>query len=251
MSTTVTGDPRPILTHLRAGGVSVLLEQADGPLPVLRHWDADLGELSEEGLPAVAEAALLAHGDSPFDVADQVTMLPEHARAWVGRLSVVRAVRERAGELLEQGEGRARPYHPSWPRPVALHRWEATYFGRAATARWGHMGVEWDLTSCSQEELEQVAAWVRLHQEHRQLLHSGAVVNGDHHDDATHDDATWVHGMVAQGASEALFHVVAVRRASTRPDRVRLPGLDATQRYRPELLRPKHSQLWRVRTAEG
>ncbi|QFG68536.1 alpha-galactosidase [Ornithinimicrobium pratense] len=156
---------------------------------------------------------------------------------------------------------------------------------RAATALWGHMGIEWDLTSCSEQELEQVATWVRLHREHRRLLHSGAVVNGDHH-----DDATWVHGVVAQDASEALFHVVSVGRPSTTgPHRVRLPALDPTQRYRVELLRPgqeplvagrgvvpwavdgvvlpgrvlaevglpvqpmlpEHSQLWRVRRAGG
>lgn len=110
---------------------------------------------------------------------------------------------------------------------------------RAATALWGHMGIEWDLTACSEEDLEQVAAWVRLHKEHRRLLHTGRVVNGDHH-----DDSTWVHGVVAQDASEGLFHVVSVRRPSTTgPDRVRLPGLDPERRYRVDLLRPGQEPL--------
>ena len=46
------------------------------------------GALDERDLAAVALAGRVARGDSPFDVADQVTVLPEHARAWVGRPGV-------------------------------------------------------------------------------------------------------------------------------------------------------------------
>ena len=74
--------------HLRADGVSVVLELADHRLPVVRHWGADLGPLSEADLSAVGLTGLVAHGDSPFDVADSVSVLPEHALAWVGRPGV-------------------------------------------------------------------------------------------------------------------------------------------------------------------
>ena len=105
---------------------------------------------------------------------------------------------------------------------------------RAATALWGHMGIEWDLSACTREELDELAAWVAVHKEHRRLLHTGTVVNGDHH-----DDTTWVSGVVAQDRAEALLHVVSVRRAvTTGPDRVRMPGLDPRRRYRVALLRP-------------
>lgn len=109
---------------------------------------------------------------------------------------------------------------------------------RAATALWGHLGIEWDLTGCSPQELEELGAWVALHKEHRALLHTGRVVNGDHHDD------TWVSGVVAQDGGEALFHVVSVRRPVTvGPHRVRLPGLERGRRYRVELIRPGQPPL--------
>ncbi len=98
---------------------------------------------------------------------------------------------------------------------------------RAQTALWGHMGIEWDLTAASEEELEVLARWVALHKTHRGLLHGGTVVNGDHH-----DEDTWVQGVVAPDRSEALYGVVAVRRAPSGPGRVRLPGLDPDRRYR-------------------
>lgn len=110
---------------------------------------------------------------------------------------------------------------------------------RAATALWGHLGIEWDLTGCDEDELDRLAGWVALHKEHRGLLHTGRVVNGEHH-----DEATWVSGVVAQDLSEALFHVVAVRRAETTgPGRVRLPGLDPDRRYRVTLVRPGQEPL--------
>ena len=98
---------------------------------------------------------------------------------------------------------------------------------RAQTAIWGHMGIEWDLTTASEEELDVLGRWVAFHRKHRDLLHGGTVVNGDHH-----DDDTWVHGVVAQDRSEALFGVVSVRRPVSGPGRVRLPGLDPERRYR-------------------
>ncbi|RIK14793.1 MAG: alpha-galactosidase [Acidobacteria bacterium] len=98
---------------------------------------------------------------------------------------------------------------------------------RAQTALWGHIGIEWDLTAATSEELDGLARWVAFHKTHRTLLHTGTVVNGDHH-----DDATWVQGVVAPDRSEALYGVVAVRRAISGPGRVRLPGLATDRRYR-------------------
>ena len=98
---------------------------------------------------------------------------------------------------------------------------------RAQTAFWGHLGIEWDLTTASEEELDVLGRWVAFHREHRDLLHGGTVVNGDHH-----DEATWVHGVVAGDRSEALYGVVSVRRPVSGPGRVRLPGLDPDRRYR-------------------
>lgn len=110
---------------------------------------------------------------------------------------------------------------------------------RAATALWGHLGIEWDLTGCSEDELDVLATWVAFHKEHRPLLHTGTVVNGDHH-----DDGTTVHGIVAQDRSQALYEIAVARRASTTgPHRVRLPGLQADRRYRVVLERPGQEPL--------
>ncbi len=110
---------------------------------------------------------------------------------------------------------------------------------RAGTALWGHLGIEWDLATCTEAELAELEAWVAFHRAHRELLHTGRVVNGDHH-----DEATWVHGTVAQDRSTALFQVAALARpATTGPHRVRLPGLDADARYRVTLERPGQDPL--------
>jgi alpha-galactosidase len=74
--------------QLRAGGVSVVLDTADRRLPTVLHWGADLGELPAEQLENLARAAKPPYGDSPFDVANQVNVIPEHASAWIGRPGV-------------------------------------------------------------------------------------------------------------------------------------------------------------------
>ncbi len=76
------------ILHLRAGAVSVVLELPDRRLPVVRHWGPDLGELGPDDLAALCTAARVHRGDSPFDVADSVSILPEPALAWTGRPGV-------------------------------------------------------------------------------------------------------------------------------------------------------------------
>ncbi|MER6941933.1 alpha-galactosidase, partial [Nocardioides sp. NPDC000441] len=50
---------------------------------------------------------------------------------------------------------------------------------RAGTAVWGHLGIEWDLTTMTDEEREELRAWIALHKRFRGLLHSGRVVRAD------------------------------------------------------------------------
>jgi len=98
---------------------------------------------------------------------------------------------------------------------------------RAATALWGNMGIEWDLTSASPGKREVVRRWVELHKSLRPLLHSGDVVVADHP-----DPAVWVNGVVAQDKSEAVFGITTVDRPVTfPPGRVCLPGLDPATHY--------------------
>lgn len=105
---------------------------------------------------------------------------------------------------------------------------------RAAAAIWGHMGIEWDLTSTSPGKLDQVRRWVELHKQLRPLLHSGDVVVGDHP-----DPAVWINGVVAVDQSHAVFGITTVGRSVTfPPGRVSLPGLDPVKRYRVQPLPP-------------
>lgn len=98
---------------------------------------------------------------------------------------------------------------------------------RAATAIWGHMGIEWDLTATTPGKRAEVRRWVDLHKELRPLLHSGDVVVGDHP-----DPAFWVNGVVARDRSEAVYGITCVARPDTfPPGRIALPGLDPRTRY--------------------
>ena len=98
---------------------------------------------------------------------------------------------------------------------------------RAATALFGHFGIEWDVTSASDEERAELAEWIERYKRRRDLLHSGEVVRAD-----LPDPAFALHGVVAQDRSEALFCFVALATsASERPGAVRLPGLDPGRTY--------------------
>ncbi|MFC4121062.1 alpha-galactosidase [Nonomuraea zeae] len=96
---------------------------------------------------------------------------------------------------------------------------------RAATALFGHMGVEWDLTSASEAELTELATWIALHKRFRPLLHAGRVVRADHP-----DPSALVHGVVLP--ERALFaYVQLTSRLDTGPGPIRLPGLDPAALY--------------------
>ncbi len=106
-------------------------------------------------------------------------------------------------------------------------RWFPLAF-RAATAFFGHFGIEWDLTLADDAQRAELAAWIALYKQHRALLHSGRTVRGDHP-----DDALWVHGVVAPDGGSAVIALVQVGESFHRgPLPVRLPGLDPARTYR-------------------
>ncbi len=97
----------------------------------------------------------------------------------------------------------------------------------AGVAMFGHLGIEWDLTSLDQAGLDAVATWVELYKLHRELIHSGVLVHGD-----TPDATTDVRGVVARDAASALFTFTQVSTSVTYPPgRFTLPGLHADRRY--------------------
>lgn len=98
---------------------------------------------------------------------------------------------------------------------------------RAGTAIWGHMGVEWDLTRASAQDLAQLGTWISFHKEVRDLLHTGTVVHAD-----LTNPALVLEGVVAADGSDALYRLAAVDHTLTWPaGRVTLPGLDPDGAY--------------------
>jgi alpha-galactosidase len=99
---------------------------------------------------------------------------------------------------------------------------------RLATALFGHAGIEWDLTSCSAEELDAVRAWAALYRRLRPLLHAGSVVRADHT-----DEGSVLHGVVAPDRGSAVFCFARLATSpAMSPGRTVLPGLDPGTRYR-------------------
>ena len=100
---------------------------------------------------------------------------------------------------------------------------------RAATALFGHLGVEWNVARLDDDRRAQLAEAIALHKRFRPLLHSGDVVRFD-------TDSTYcAHGVYATDRSEGLvsFAQLATAPSLTSPV-LRLPGLDADRRYRVE-----------------
>ncbi|SDU95720.1 alpha-galactosidase [Microlunatus sagamiharensis] len=98
---------------------------------------------------------------------------------------------------------------------------------RAATAIWGHLGVEWDLTAASEAELAELAGWIAFYKEHRALLLGGDLVRID-----CPDDALLAGGVVAHDRRSAIYSFASVSRSDVAVvGTVPLPGLDPDLRY--------------------
>ncbi len=103
---------------------------------------------------------------------------------------------------------------------------------RGAIAFMGHLGIEWNLLTATDEERAQVKELVRLHKQFRPLLHGGDMVRLD-----SHDEASMSQGVVARDKTEAIFVYARIQTArSSIPDPLRFAYLDPTRRYRCEIL---------------
>jgi alpha-galactosidase len=99
---------------------------------------------------------------------------------------------------------------------------------RAATAIFGHLGIEWDLAQATPEDLAELGAWITFYKQQRELLLGGDLVRMD-----GYDDRIMVHGVVAADRSRALIAMVSLD--SLYPDppgRLRFRGLDPERLYR-------------------
>ena len=108
---------------------------------------------------------------------------------------------------------------------------------RAVTALFGHLGIEWDITSATEAERSEIAWWVEQYKRWRSLIHAGRYRRVD-----LADPALLAAGVVAADRSEALFSLALLDSSRDAPlGRVRLPGLDPSSVYHVEAVRPEEA----------
>ena len=99
---------------------------------------------------------------------------------------------------------------------------------RAATAIFGHLGIEWDIRQASEADMAELAEWVAFYKANRSLLLAGDLYRVDFPDASLN-----AFGVVAPDKSRALYSFASVDRSEVALlGRLRLPGLDASRRYR-------------------
>ncbi|WP_022882571.1 alpha-galactosidase [Gryllotalpicola ginsengisoli] len=99
---------------------------------------------------------------------------------------------------------------------------------RAATALFGHLGIEWDLRQATPEERRQLRDWIGFYKEWRHLLHGGDLVRLD-----VPDPTLSAHGVVALDGSAGIYSLASLAMSTVvSPGRVRVPGLHPQRRYR-------------------
>lgn len=111
---------------------------------------------------------------------------------------------------------------------------------RAVTALFGHAGIEWDITEATPEERKHLKNWTEFYKAHRGLIHSGKMIRV-----GQKDESTFVHGVVSQDQSQALFAYVQLRPSGgTKPSAFCMAGLDEKARYRVKLEEPAGPALY-------
>ena len=99
---------------------------------------------------------------------------------------------------------------------------------RAVTALFGHAGLEWDITQCTEEELGHLKSWASYYKANRDLIHSGSMVRVDRV-----DSESFVHGVVSKDKNKALFaYATLATQGGSRPAGIRFAGLDESKTYK-------------------
>lgn len=98
---------------------------------------------------------------------------------------------------------------------------------RAATAVFGHLGIEWDLADASDRALAELSAWIDFYRSHRDLLLGGDLVRLDNP-----GEGAMVHGVVAGDRQRAIFAYVLTSNPAADPGpAIRLRDLSPQTRY--------------------
>ncbi|MEO0973252.1 MAG: alpha-galactosidase, partial [Pseudomonadota bacterium] len=120
------------------------------------------------------------------------------------------------------------------PRTCHITRRVYSMEYRAATALFGHMGIELDPEQETTDALETLQQAVSMYKLHRALIHDGDYVRLDS------SDYLNVVGVVARDKGEALFSCAkTANHGTTLPGRFRFAGLDPARRYRMRLIWPR------------
>ncbi|WP_336215456.1 alpha-galactosidase [Nonomuraea sp. LPB2021202275-12-8] len=101
------------LVHLRAGGVSLVVDTRGSGLPRVLHWGADLGALDATDLLALSAVSIPPTGFGPVDQVVPLSIVPEQSAGWLGTpgLSGHRGGRDFSAQFVtervesEQGSG--------------------------------------------------------------------------------------------------------------------------------------------------
>jgi len=119
------------------------------------------------------------------------------------------------------------------PKECHITRRTFTMDFRAATAFFGHMGMELDLFEETEDDLQILKSCIELYKEHRNLLHEGDFVRLDS------SEYLNVVGVVAKNKNEALFSCAKTAgHSTTLPGRFRFADLDPAKRYRLKIIWP-------------
>ena len=131
---------------------------------------------------------------------------------------------------------------------------------RAATALFGHFGIEWDLTTASPADLAELGGWIRLYQRHRALIHSGTVLRLDADGGPPGGGAggggaaggspagqpAFRYGVLARDRAAALLSYVQLDEPRhTQAAALRVRGLDPGRSYRVTEVTPEASRSGR------
>ncbi len=104
---------------------------------------------------------------------------------------------------------------------------------RAATAFFGHMGMELNLLEERQEDLAILKKSIALHKQHRNLLHTGQFFRQDGPE--SHN----IIGVVSRDKTEAIYSCTKLTHHSTTlPGLCKFTGLNSDQRYRIKIIWP-------------
>lgn len=134
--------------------------------------------------------------------------------------------------------------HIASGRSHVTARWHDLNF-RAATAVFGHLGIEWDLAEASPEELEQLGWWIGWYKENRRTLLTGRLIRCQFA-----DPEVYFKGVVTP--HKAIYSLSMLQPSATISlGRLVFPGLDPAARYRVraidlQLIPPQARAPWQL-----